>query len=69
MPEEPTRPTRPSLAGLAVLGKPVATIAVTAFPDGRRRALAPGFDALLEKPVEPIELAREIARCAPRKRN
>lgn len=46
------------------LGRPITVIAVSAFVDGYRRALASGFDSCFDscllKPVDPFDLAREI---------
>ena len=46
------------------LGRPITLIAVSAFVDGYRRALAAGFDSCFDscllKPVDPFDLAREI---------
>lgn len=53
-----------SLARL--LAPPVIAIAVTGYPELRAEALRAGFTAFLEKPVDPLELAQEIARHAKR---
>jgi len=41
-------------------GVPVIALSGYARPDDRERALAAGFHAYLTKPLEPVELAREI---------
>ena len=48
------------------LGRPVVAIAVTGYPEERPRALRAGFAACLAKPLEPLDLVREITRCATR---
>jgi CheY-like chemotaxis protein len=40
-------------------------IAVTAYPEEKQRALAAGFDVCLSKPIDPLELVREVARRIP----
>jgi CheY-like chemotaxis protein len=48
------------------LGRPMVVIGVTGYLDGHQRALAAGFNACIEKPFDPLDLAREIARCVAR---
>ena len=45
-------------------GGEVPAIALTAFaaPQDKERALASGFNKHLSKPVEPVQLAKEVAR-------
>ena len=44
------------------LGRQIPTMALTAYgrPEDRSRILASGFQKYIQKPVEPVELARAI---------
>ena len=48
----------------------ITAIALTAYgrPEDRDRALAAGFDHFLQKPIEPLALARAIAAATPRRK-
>jgi len=48
------------------LGRQIPTMALTAYgrPQDRTRILASGFQKYVQKPVEPVELARAIAELA-----
>ena len=47
--------------------QPPFMVAVTGYglPEDRERALASGFDEHLTKPVDPVALARVLAKAAP----
>lgn len=44
------------------VGKKVPAIAVAGLPERRREVLAAGFDALVPKPLDPIELCRVVKK-------